>query len=1253
MARTLGTKLLIAAAVLVLASCFRAGAADPPGSTASHPARTAAPVRLAIAGFTTPAEASHLQLLRDRLMDQLLVGLGHQSGLVLVERAELEKAIREAALSFESASRGSNAVQVGRMLRADWLLGGTLLERDGAGFVMARIIDARTGIIRDLNGFSFPNQEVEGVARQIAGFVAACRTNRAPLEQKIFVSVGGFENLGVGNHFPEFRNELRLAVEQALQGSAVAMVERTMVNPLLNELRLALGGWTDHDGVETNAQPAFILVDGLYQRIEDGATKINLVLRLQTVGHEPHAVTFKEVTGAGLNQKIIAQIKAEIASAKSKPRRAAEASEAGAQLKRGLERSRLPKALVAYVPLGGYTEREDANKRRQNITEAIEAFEAVLLLEPDNAQAKLYLGRCLLEPGFEKKEVARDYLQEVVAAETNSPVAQSALELYIASYLNEDDARAIELYDALAARADDPAQRCNTLVKSLPAVERLHGHGQMPAREALRHLTNFVWSEWQAADWAKTHRTNGYAIQVAHLGLGGSTAVDQTFTYFERTLDFNHAAAVRELDALLPSVAARYPAFAPHLWSAYVVWLGYNESTPPSPAVLAELKRALERCLAHRDQIADLGYLQDTFIPPLRKWAAKNGRDDIVGLTDPFPDPAMQALWARTFAPAPAFKPAPAPAPNLAEPTSMLSRLLESMLMESDYHAFTRSLDQAKAAPDPVARCVSLARSITPCQRLHLLGILTTNQALRHLTNYVWAEWEAASWARTNLHRIYGIQAAHPGLDGLPAVAETFTYFEQLFRSDRATTTQFLDGLIPEVARRYPAFSPHLWSAYVIWLQNRQTPPSPAVVERLHQSLEFCLTNAVQIGDLPFLLRHFLPSVRDWGESNDRQEILAVVNRMVPPKQAPVIPAGARYVSIVTSGGTSQVETFTPHKEKPPPAFTLGPPVVTSTGPILLACDGDRLWIKDNFLPAIYHKKDGTLTHFDWPDQIRHVITCIRNGPNQVWFGTDGSGLVEVDKKTLQARVYNEADGLVLPNITALHLGSGKLWIGFGRRNAGGVGYLDLATHRVIAYAHRLTEADAAKARPYVADQETDQPPRNWVAGVVEVNREDVWVLSKWKGVQQFQASKEQWRPYPSRLRQDSYTCLLVTTNYLIYGTWGYQGSLAMQNLATQRLIPFYGFSSHLKRGTDSQYEPNNAAVSLALDGNKLWVGGMGYIGVIDLTSGHIDQLCDLEDLGTPVRCLEIDGDEVWAAVDKHLFRVPSRTASAVALRTN
>jgi thioredoxin-like negative regulator of GroEL len=69
---------------------------------------------------------------------------------------------------------------------------------------------------------------------------------------------------------------------------------------------------------------------------------------------------------------------------------------------------------------------QDYVKRHGYLTEAVRAFETVMLLEPDNRQAKFYLSACFLDWGLGRYDEGVSYLRELAASTTEDNWSEQA-----------------------------------------------------------------------------------------------------------------------------------------------------------------------------------------------------------------------------------------------------------------------------------------------------------------------------------------------------------------------------------------------------------------------------------------------------------------------------------------------------------------------------------------------------------------------------------------------------------------------------------------------------------------------------------------------------------------------------------------------------------------------------------------------------------------------------------------------------------
>src|SRR5437016_2318976 len=126
-------------------------------ATKSAPER---PVRLALIDFEIAPETEHLRRHGKAIVDLLTSSLSAAPDFEMVDRTAIAQALRESALSLSRMTKPEQTTRVGKFMRADWFLFGSFAAIDGTNFVLAKIVDARSGIMWDLNSISFEESNV-------------------------------------------------------------------------------------------------------------------------------------------------------------------------------------------------------------------------------------------------------------------------------------------------------------------------------------------------------------------------------------------------------------------------------------------------------------------------------------------------------------------------------------------------------------------------------------------------------------------------------------------------------------------------------------------------------------------------------------------------------------------------------------------------------------------------------------------------------------------------------------------------------------------------------------------------------------------------------------------------------------------------------------------------------------------------------------------------------------------------------------
>jgi tetratricopeptide (TPR) repeat protein len=388
-------------------------------------------VRLAIGGLGLPDDS------RNRLLaDLLTVELSRTKGLELVERPSFDKVLRELEMNLSGLVRAKDAVQVGKLVRADWFLLGSSCSIHGTNVIIGRIVDARTGILRDIGLFESSADPLP-LGHALGEFTRQSRQATGTSKPRVFLAVGGFADVGVNARQAAFPAQLRAslmgAYQQPKQPANLTLLEREAVDALLQEVRLDLAGLTEGNGIEEPApiQSAFWVVDGFFQSYETSGQQVEVVLRVTQAFWKRASKTLRGQPGEALFLQAKSFIDETLAKGEPNSAAPTRRREIGQQLAIGED---LMKASWGIDPalalIFGRNQLDplDQARRRNNMEEAMRAFQTVLLLDHNNRKAKLYLGACLLDWTIGRPEEARNYFREVADSTPPDAWSKKALE---------------------------------------------------------------------------------------------------------------------------------------------------------------------------------------------------------------------------------------------------------------------------------------------------------------------------------------------------------------------------------------------------------------------------------------------------------------------------------------------------------------------------------------------------------------------------------------------------------------------------------------------------------------------------------------------------------------------------------------------------------------------------------------------------------------------------------------------------------
>ncbi|MEW6303289.1 MAG: hypothetical protein AB1705_07455 [Verrucomicrobiota bacterium] len=233
----------------------------------------------AIIGFTCEGKDVRLAILagqQDQPADLLTVALSSETGIALLERAEIERALREQSLSVGSKQ---GLIALGEVLGADGML---ILEPAKAGtndFLAVRLIAVRPGVV--IGSFQSPLPMVESWAAETTKRLKG-------LFPKLEVSRAEALPISIVNLRAALASEKATAEEREL---TALLVRRLMAEPavfVLERQRMAALTWEKALKAvdETPFWNGSHLLDGLIDKVGRDATNITIDVRMLPPGQQ-------------------------------------------------------------------------------------------------------------------------------------------------------------------------------------------------------------------------------------------------------------------------------------------------------------------------------------------------------------------------------------------------------------------------------------------------------------------------------------------------------------------------------------------------------------------------------------------------------------------------------------------------------------------------------------------------------------------------------------------------------------------------------------------------------------------------------------------------------------------------------------------------------------------------------------------------------------------------------------------------------
>ena len=262
------------------------------------------------------------------------------------------------------------------------------------------------------------------------------------------------------------------------------------------------------------------------------------------------------------------------------------------------------------------------------------------------------------------------------------------------------------------------------------------------------------------------------------------------------------------------------------------------------------------------------------------------------------------------------------------------------------------------------------------------------------------------------------------------------------------------------------------------------------------------------------------------------------------------------------------------------------------------------------------------------------AVTAIAVSKDYLWAGTFDDGLVELDRKTGVCRRLTVKEGLLLNGISGLALQGQTLWIGYQNGENGAVGTLDPGSHKFSALTPNLSATAGTDSQPHYNQMLLDdarQAPRLPVRCMTPGDAGEMWFVVKQKGVQRFKASTGVWEtvhPIWNHLFVDVSAnltgglLLLANLEYhLLDGEKSRDGGLLIYDYRhdkTQKMQIYEGL-------------PSNDISAVAADGRIAWVGGRGFVAVVDVQERKVLRIAYVS--ASRIMKIQLTPAHAWVAV--------------------
>jgi hypothetical protein len=303
--------------------------------------------------------------------------------------------------------------------------------------------------------------------------------------------------------------------------------------------------------------------------------------------------------------------------------------------------------------------------------------------------------------------------------------------------------------------------------------------------------------------------------------------------------------------------------------------------------------------------------------------------------------------------------------------------------------------------------------------------------------------------------------------------------------------------------------------------------------------------------------------------------------------------------------------------------------------------EGEDLWI------AVYSQikmfrgdgpfaalKPTELHQFERTTQSGTTSICI--SPDYIWAGTFDDGLLELNRRTKACRRLTMKDGLLLNGISGLKLQGQVLWIAYLNGESGAIGTLDLSNHKFSSLTPALSLEAGSSSKPHfdqVLLDDLHQAPRLPISSMVAGESGEMWFAVDEKGIQRFRTVGAKWDTLLQMERQNSYfPAMAASINERLLLVANREHDVFDGEKSVSGGLIFYDYRENRRSVMQiRQGLPSNDLTAVAVDGNIAWVGGRGFVAVVNVQERKVLRVAYIS--ASEIRGIQLGKVHAWVQV--------------------